>query len=116
EEGVLRDEPDRPPAYADLLDGQLAVQRRHDDVPALRLDGPIHHQHVARVDARTHHRLALDGDEVSGDRVLDDELVEVERLVDVVVGGGGGAGRGAGQQERAGVGGGRGGRGEGGGA
>src|SRR5690606_10335423 len=60
----------------------------------------------------THHRLALDGDEVSGDRVLDDELVEVERLVDVVVGGGGEAGRDAGQQEREGVRGARGARGD----
>lgn len=68
------------------FDRQVAVHGRDDDAAGPGLHGPVHHQDVAGVDARAGHGITAGPDVEGGGRVLDAQLVEVERLVQVVLG------------------------------
>jgi hypothetical protein len=68
------------------LHRERAIDQCQDDVAIDRLAGPVDDRDIAGKDASAGHALALDANRESGGRMLDQQLVEIERPVDIVLG------------------------------
>ena len=79
--GILGQQADMAVAPEEALEGQSAVLFRHDEVAVGRLEGAVHHQQVAVVDAGAGHRLAVHADEEGRLAVRDEMFVQVEAVV-----------------------------------
>jgi len=73
-------------AFAQALDGEIAIQHRDDDLAIPRRDGAIHHQDVTALDSGVSHGATLNPDEECGRWVAHEVLVEIERVLHVVLG------------------------------
>jgi len=85
--GVGGLEPDAATVAAVGLHGELAVHAGDDHRAVLRLERAVHDQEVAVLHAGAGHRVALRADEVGRGGTRDQQLVEVERPLDVLLGG-----------------------------
>ena len=75
------------PSYAKRFHGEVAVHAGDDDVAVGGAKGAVDHEEVAVGDARADHRIALDAHEVRGGGSLHQQLVEVERWFEILLGG-----------------------------
>ena len=75
------------PSYAQRLHSEVAVDACDDYVAVRRTEGPVDNEQVAVGDPRAGHRVALDAHEVGGGGPLDEKLVQVERRLEVLLGG-----------------------------
>ena len=90
--GVLGTQLD-PAFFLDqALEGELAMQGGDDDPPIALFDRAIDDQQIPVVDPGPDHRVAGGADKVGGRGVQDQVLVEVDALLDMIVGGRGEAG------------------------
>ena len=83
---VLGGEQDAPLAPHEPLHGQLPVQSGDDHAVVPGLDGAVHDEQVAVMDARPKHGIALRSQKKRGGAVMDEVLVEVEPPVHIVLG------------------------------
>jgi len=84
--------PRTPAKPAPVFNREITIDLCHHDVLVDRCDGAMHHQQVAAVDAGLDHRPAADPPEERGERVCDEEFVEVLALDREIVSGWGKSG------------------------
>src|SRR5579884_497992 len=83
---VLGFEYDPAVARAVALDGEFAVEQGQHDAPGRRFERAVDDGDVAREQTGADHAVAGEADREGGGRVADQQLVEIERTVEVVVG------------------------------
>jgi hypothetical protein len=84
---VLGLEPDARASFAIALDGEFPGQQRQHDRPIDGRARTVDDRDVAGKQPGARHAFAGDADSEGGGRVFDQQIVEVERPVEIVVGG-----------------------------
>lgn len=90
---VLRHQPDLAVSLVEALDRELAVDDGHDDVFVTGRFRPVDDEQVAVVQVRIDHGIPVHMGEEGRGGMLDEVLMQVERFLEVIVGGRGEAGR-----------------------
>lgn len=83
---VFRGQEQTPVHVLQALDRQFPVHGRDDDAPWPGFLGPIHHQDVAGLDAGAAHGFPAGADIERGRRMGDAQVVEVQGLVEIILG------------------------------
>jgi hypothetical protein len=84
--GIFRLQHDRAVLNPVAFDGKSAIQQRKHDAAVDRIAGPVDDRNIAGKNARAGHALALDANGEGRRRMLDEQLVKIERTVDIVLG------------------------------
>lgn len=81
-DGVFRKKADRGirPLFQPL-NGEFSIDCGNNDIAVAGGEAAIHHQNISIADSGSNHALTACADEVSGGRVADTQLIEVERAV-----------------------------------
>jgi hypothetical protein len=86
---VLRDQPGSAFPESQAFDRQFAVDGRNDDPAILWFEGSIDNEKIPIMDAGSPHRMTGYAGKKGRGRVFDQMGIEVQSLVDVVIGRGG---------------------------
>ena len=70
--------------FAKTFDGQFAIDHGDNNRTIVRLQGPIHDEHIAFMNPHFDHRIASDFDKESGGRMFDQMLIEVKLAFQIV--------------------------------